>query len=162
MRFVSIDVIGLLALSIVPRGAAAQAFEVVPATDPVPDEGVTGAALAMMTYAVPAGALGLTFLIADLVYAGEGRVMPYGWSVSELFAGLMQEGAGIASLVIMDEYDVHPISVAIAAASFGMGTFHIIHALVSMVENQRAAEELPPVALTPRADGVELHLRWRM
>lgn len=92
--------------------------------------------------AIPVGSLGLTFLIADVVYFGLDRPMPVGWAVPELVAGVVEIAFGVTAFAVMaGPTNATTLLGTLGALGVGMGAWHVGHAIACLVIGQDPPEE---------------------
>lgn len=79
------------------------------------------------------GIAGTVFLVADLVYAGEGQPLTTEWSVAQLVCGVLELALGATSLIGIAQGSVLSTQLGgFAAAGLGAGLGHLIHAVWSL------------------------------
>lgn len=119
----------------------------------------------VLVAALPVGAAGVTFLVADLVYVGLGRPMPVGWAVPQLIAGSVQLAFGVTSFALLPDtvYNTE-LLIAWGALGVGMGAFQLAYAIWSLVVGQEPRPQESPaidVALTPTVGGAAAMISGR-
>ena len=135
------------------RGLAGLAlFAAVLAVAPAASAQAEGATATVLFSSPAIAVVGTVFLVADIAYAAEGRLLPHEWAIAQLVGAVLELAFGATALIgIAQGSAIEGPLAGFAAAGLVTGVWHAAHSIASLDagdEPDRPSDEVPSVRVS--------------